>query len=243
METFYGEDLAHVHHAGFGGFATGAAPGLLAMLRSAGIPGGLVVDLGCGSGLWARALLDAGYSVLGVDRSPAMIRAARAVAPGARFVEASLHGVEIPPCAAVTGIGEGLGYLGAEDPRDTLPGLFARVHGALDPGGLLVFDVVLRSAARPVRYRSVREGEGWRVETEVEEDPGASLLTRRIATMRSVDGDERRGGETHRVRTFARAELERMLRDAGFTVRVHRRYGGMPLAPGRLAFRARRPPR
>jgi predicted TPR repeat methyltransferase len=28
-----------------------------------------VIDLGCGSGLWARGFVDAGYRVLGIDIS------------------------------------------------------------------------------------------------------------------------------------------------------------------------------
>ena len=109
--SLYQEDLAYIHHAGFSGLATGAAPGLLALFRKAGITVGLVVDLGCGSGLWARDLLAAGYDVLGVDSSPAMIELAREVAPGATFEVASLHDVEIPPCSAVTSLGESIGYL------------------------------------------------------------------------------------------------------------------------------------
>lgn len=243
MDGFYGDDLAHVHHAGFGGFARAAAPGVLAMLRAAGIGRGLVVDLGCGSGIWARALTDAGYDVLGVDVSPAMIGIARRVAPDARFASASLHQVPIPDCAAVTILGEGLGYTVAGDPRDAIDGLFARIHHALAPGGLLVFDVVLRADGAPMHTRSVREGDGWRVESSVDESLADSLLARRIRTTRWIDGEPRVTDELHRVRTFTRRELEDALRGAGFTVRAHRRYGAMPLAPQRMAFRARKPPR
>lgn len=63
----YGPDVAHVHDTGHGDFARDAAPGVLALLREAGIHDGLVVDLGCGSGIWAAALTEAGYDVVGVD--------------------------------------------------------------------------------------------------------------------------------------------------------------------------------
>ncbi|HEY1905667.1 MAG TPA: methyltransferase domain-containing protein [Myxococcaceae bacterium] len=42
-------------------------------------------DVGCASGLPARTLLKAGFDVVGVDASPAMIALARVHAPGARF--------------------------------------------------------------------------------------------------------------------------------------------------------------
>ena len=73
----YQNDLAYIHDTGFGGFARGSAPGLLSLFRQSGITEGVVVDLGCGSGLWARALADSGYEVIGVDISPAMIELAR----------------------------------------------------------------------------------------------------------------------------------------------------------------------
>jgi 2-polyprenyl-3-methyl-5-hydroxy-6-metoxy-1,4-benzoquinol methylase len=36
-----------------------------------------VLELGCGSGRLAQALVDAGYAVLGMDASPAMVDLAR----------------------------------------------------------------------------------------------------------------------------------------------------------------------
>ena len=59
----YREDLAYVHGVGFDWFARGAAPGVLDILRGGGITDGLVVDLGCGSGIWVRELVRAGYEV------------------------------------------------------------------------------------------------------------------------------------------------------------------------------------
>jgi trans-aconitate 2-methyltransferase len=82
-EPFYAADLAYVHDAGFGDFARGAAPFLLERLQEAGLDGGLVVDLGCGSGVWAAELLDAGYDVLGIDVSQAMIALAHRAVPRA----------------------------------------------------------------------------------------------------------------------------------------------------------------
>lgn len=45
-----------------------------------------IVDLGCGTGTLAELLVDAGYSVDGLDFSPAMIERARAKVPDARFI-------------------------------------------------------------------------------------------------------------------------------------------------------------
>ena len=47
---FYAADLAFVHDRGFGELAAAAAGELVSRMRLAGASGGLVVDLGCGSG-------------------------------------------------------------------------------------------------------------------------------------------------------------------------------------------------
>lgn len=241
----YKDDLSYIHHVGFGGLAGGAAPGLIGLLREAGIREGLVVDLGCGSGLWARELTGAGYEALGIDSSAAMIELARSVAPRARFVQGSLFDAGLPRCDAVTALGEPFSYI--PDGMDTPPplaDLFARVAQALRPGGLFVFDLVVRSRRRPMTYRTWQEGEDWAVLVEVAEDLPASRLTREIVTFRRLMGEEtetwRRSHESHRVATYDRAGIERELRRAGFAVRASRKYGDYELPPRRLAFLARR---
>src|SRR5262245_5094280 len=107
----YQEDLSYIHDVGFNFHARGAAKGLLQIFRRHGITQGLVVDLGCGSGIWAAELIRAGHDVLGVDQSEAMIRLARTKAPRARFVPGSFLDVPLPQCHAVTSLGECLCYL------------------------------------------------------------------------------------------------------------------------------------
>ncbi len=98
----YQEDLAYIHDVGFNFHARGAAQALLQIFRRHGITQGLVVDLGCGSGIWAAELVSAGYNVLGVDQSESMIRLARKKAPRAKFIRLSYLDVPLPACEAVT---------------------------------------------------------------------------------------------------------------------------------------------
>ena len=237
--TIYQNDLAYIHHAGFGGFAAGAAPGLLHLLRRAALQRGTLVDLGCGSGIWARAAQDAGFEVVGVDSSPAMIRLARRVSPHSRFHCASFCDWPLPTCDVVTAIGEGLNYLPAGGGRRPgLGRLFESVSQALRPGGLLVFDVLMWDN-RPMNYRTWREGEGWAVGIEVSEQRARRRLERRIVTFREAGGRYRRAEEIHRLHLFTRAEIGRALRRASFAFRITRGYGKLRLAPRRLAFVAR----
>jgi SAM-dependent methyltransferase len=239
----YGADLAFIHHAGFGGFARDAGRGLLARLRAAGIRDGLVVDLGCGSGIWARTLLDHGYSVLGVDASRDMLALARRNAAGARWVCASAYEVELPTCDAVTSMGEVLGYLphGAAKASSMRP-LFREVFRALRPGGLFAFDLLALGRAK-LDHRSWREGTDWAILHETRELAARRLLERRIVTFRRSGMAWRRSDELHRVRVADPAAVLRDLRAAGFRVSTSRRYGTHPLLPRRLAFLARKPGR
>src|SRR5262245_16914733 len=111
MNKAYASDLAYIHDVGHGHFARQAAPALLKLLQQHAITSGTVVDLGCGSGIWAEALVKAGYNVLGIDISAAMIDIARQRVPKAQFQVGSYLKAELPPCVAVTSIGECLNYL------------------------------------------------------------------------------------------------------------------------------------
>jgi SAM-dependent methyltransferase len=235
----YAEDLAYIQHAGYAGFARRAAPGLLAALRHAGVRDGLVVDLGCGAGVWLRELLRAGYAGLGIDASRALLRFARRQAPHARLRHGSVYEVALPRCDAVTAIGEVLSYVPAGGRAPDLGRLFRRVAAALRPGGLFVFDAIV--AGRPLPPRGFTCGPDWAVLVEAREDQRRRRLVREITTFRRRAGGWRRRHERHEQRVAARADIEAALREAGFSVRASRRYGSFELMPRRLAFRARRP--
>ena len=109
---YYRPDLARVHHEGFAFHADGAAPGIVELLEPVRERGGLVVELGCGSGLLTRHLVDAGLRVIATDASPAMLDLARTVAPGAAAIERlTLPDDPIPECDAVVSVGHALNYL------------------------------------------------------------------------------------------------------------------------------------
>lgn len=239
----YGADLTYIHDVGCGGFAAAAAPALGDMLRAAGIRDGLVVDLGCGTGILARALTERGYDVLGIDISAHMIERARSVAPRARFICASLRNAALPPCRAVLAIGESLSYLSVRGrrPPDLQP-LFARVGRALLPGGLFVFDLIVAGCPL-MSYRTWHSGPDWAVLADVSESAPARVVTRRITAFRGRAGGYCRTDECHAVGVYDREDVVRLLEAAGLSASVRRRYGRAALLPRRLAFVARRPRR
>src|SRR5437016_5137689 len=106
----FDEDLAYIHDVGYDFHAKGLAPALLRLFETTGLAGSTVVDLGCGSGIWAAYLEAAGFHAVGVDLSPAMIALARRRAPAAEFHVASLVDFSIPSCRAITALGEVVCY-------------------------------------------------------------------------------------------------------------------------------------
>ncbi len=239
----YREDLAHIHDVGFGDFARQAAPALLDILSEGKITSGLVVDLGCGSGLWALALHRAGYDVLGVDISPAMINIARKRVPGGDFRTGSFFGIEMPPCAAVTSLGECFNYMfDSEVGRHELTRLFSRVYEAISPNGLFIFDLLEPRCLSGARTRqSQAEGDGWTVLVHAEEDQKRRILTRRITSFRKDGELYRRQEETHHLRLYPRSQIASDLRRVGFRVRVVRGYGSVRFRPAHVGFLARKP--
>ena len=241
MTEWYGRDLAFIHDAGFSDYALGSAPGLLEILKRSNLSERLVVDLGCGSGLWARELVDAGFSVLGIDISGDMIELSRQRVPEAEFRVGSLFDAGIPRCGAVTAIGEVLNYL--FDPENDAQGLvplFRRVYEALIPGGVFVFDVAgPGQIPRGDTVRGFTEGEGWIVLVEKREQE--RTLTRRISTFRKTGELYRRTDEVHRQRLYDPSEVEEGLRHTGFRVRMTHDYGGYRLPESHTAFIAHKP--
>ncbi len=235
QEPFYGADLARVHDEGFDFWVRAATPALLARLRANGIEDGLVVELGCGSGISSAALLGAGYDVLGVAVSEARLEIARERAPAGRFVHGSAHDVALPRgAAAVTAVGEVVNYGG---PASLAP-LLRRVHDALAPGGLLAFDAAAPGREPDGRRAASYEGDGWTVAFENVEDRERRTLTRRI----EVERCGRRGAEVHELRLYEPDDVLAWLAQAGFED-VERRdaYGDeTQLVPGQPVYLATR---
>jgi SAM-dependent methyltransferase len=162
------------------------------------------------------------------------------VAPQANVQIASIYQAPLPRCDALTALGEVLGYLPDVKRVPSFATFFRRAARALRPGGLFVFDLIVRDVRHPLHTRNFRTGPDWAVLAKSHEDPRRGRLTREITTFRRVGSRYRRGREVHRVRVPAQGEILRALRDAGFRVRTGRHYGRFPLAPHRVAFFARK---
>jgi SAM-dependent methyltransferase len=237
--TIYQTDLAWIHHVGFGDFARSAGPEVLKLLRRGGLKRGTLVDLGCGSGIFAALAERAGFRVVGVDQSAAMLALAKRESPKSHFIQSSLDNFPLPPCDIVTALGEPFNY-GPNRRLTDLRRVFVRIARALRPGGMFLFDLILHEG-KPMNYRSWRSGDGWTILWEASEDGKRRNLTRHNITFRTVRSRIRRGEEHHTVHLFKRTEVELALRAAGFKFVVSPKYGVWSLPPRRLAFIATKP--
>ncbi len=232
----YRSDLAYIHDKGFSDLARNVAPELIRLLRGHGVRSGDIVEAGCGSGILARQLTDAGYRVIGIDASPAMIRLARAHAPAARFRVASVASASIPRCDAVIAVGEVISYLPS---RRAVERFFAHVHDALPPAGLFLFDFI-ESAARRTYAPKSRAGDDWAIVAQADVSGDGRILTRRLTMFRKVDGAYRKSRETHRVRIYPRDDIRAALERAGFACTMRRSFGRHRLMAGDVAVFASR---
>lgn len=242
MKEWYKEDLAYIHDVGHGDYAIKSAPGILEFLAQNNIREGLVVDLGCGSGLSALELTKAHYQVLGVDISESLIAIARTRVPSAEFQVESLFKIDIPSCNAVISIGECLNYLFDRDNNfQILIQLFERVYNALISGGVFIFDIAEPGQViEGKRVKSFTEGKDWVVLIEKEEDREKSVLSRRLVTFRKVGEYYRRDDELHYLRLYKAADIAEKLKQVGFTVESMSSYGDYNLPHTHVAFVARK---
>ena len=160
-EPYYRDDLALVHHRGFGFHADACAPGILALLAPVLDRGGLVLELGCGSGLLTRHLVEAGHRVVATDASPAMLELARDVAPGAEAIRPLvLPDDPLPDCDAVVSVGHVLSYLSDEA---AVEAALVAAAAALRPRGVFAIDLcdLLAMARQCVGPRRTRPKPGW----------------------------------------------------------------------------------
>jgi SAM-dependent methyltransferase len=239
----YGTDLAYIHDAGFGHFARAAAPVLLVALNRAKLNHGLVVDLGCGSGILSKFVVEAGYQVLGIEISEAMIALAQTRVPDGQFRTESLLTAQIPSCVAVTAVGECLNYLfDSSHSRSKLKALFRRIHDALAPGGFFLGDVAGPGRVpRGSVQRNFSEGEDWAVLVASREDRRRRVLVREITSFRRVGELYRREHEIHHLRMLPQSEVGGDLQQAGLRLHVLKGYGSLRFGPGHWGFLARKP--
>lgn len=122
---------------------------------------GNLLDLGCGAGEpFAKAFLDRGWSVTGVDFSARMLELAARYVPGMTRVHGDMHEVAFPAASfdAVCAV-----YSLFHVPHALHPDLFCRVRSWLRPGGRFLFTYATRAYTGHERFDGTKEFLGQRL--------------------------------------------------------------------------------
>lgn len=203
--------------------------------------GGLVLELGCGSGALTRHLVEAGHRVLATDGSPAMVELARASAPGADEVRLLvLPDDPLPPADAVVSVGHVLSYLPDEP---SLLRALAAAAAVVRPGGVLALDLCdLRwGRARRESPPYARIEDDWAIVTTFDV-PSPDRFVRHITVfLRNEDGTWRRDDERHENVLVDTSRLPGILAEHGLRAALAPGFGDERLPDGLVALVARRP--
>lgn len=233
--SYYRADLARVHHLGFGFHADACAAGILALLEPVRARRGLVLELGCGSGLLTRHLVEAGHRVVATDASPAMLELARQHVPDAEDIHRlTLPEDPLPDADAVVSVGHALNYLADEAAVDRA---FAAIGAALKPGGILALDLCDRDWASTRRNLepAVHVQDDWVLIVRFSL-PEPDRFVREITTfVRCEQGLWRRDDERHDNVLVDTARIAELLARHGVDARVHPAFGSERLPAGLVA--------
>jgi SAM-dependent methyltransferase len=188
-----------------------------------------ILDLPCGQGRHAIELARRGYEVTGVDLSPYMLGVARerAAVSGVRVrwlvgdMREALPGETFD---LVLNLFTSFGYFDheADDGR-----VVRAAASMLEPGGRFLLEVINGQRI----MANFQEREWFTVgQTAVMERRSLDVTTRRMVverTVSSANGDEI---SVHAVRLYRGADVERLLREAGFRgIELYGDWGGAPL--------------
>jgi SAM-dependent methyltransferase len=230
--SYYRDDLARIHHLGFGFHADRCAPGILAALAPVRDRNGLVVELGCGGGHLTRHLLDAGHRVIATDASLSMLAIAQGNANDAESIQQLiLPGDPVPEADAIVAIGHVLNYL--EDESAIKDALIV-VARALRPGGILAIDM------QDLRWGSeynnapnqARVADDWALISEFSVPEPARFVRRHISFLRTEDDTWRRDEEVHRNVLMDTRAVPAFLAEHGILAHIGGSFGEEALPRG-----------
>lgn len=235
MNNFYEDDLAYVHDTGFCDLARHAGQMILENLNNDTYRGCKVVDLGCGSGVIAKILDDAGYKVFGVDISPSFIKLCKKRVPNGDFITYSFYDAQLPTSKCVISTSECFNYVSPES--DDLMMLFKKVYNALDSDGLFIFDILINDdqlSSSDANY--ILDHEDWSMFVRVIKDFEKNLLTRDVTLFRKINDGYRKSKETHKAKILHLDRITDQLREVGFEVKLFNSYGELKFEPGQIGL-------
>jgi SAM-dependent methyltransferase len=177
-----------------------------------------LLDVGCGTGSHARALIDAGFTVDGVDIEPAFVELARAKCPEGTFYVGDMTALNLPRrYDVITCLFSAIGYVESET---ALRLAIAEMSRHLNRGGVLVLDPWFEPGQLTHGWINILVGTGVDVTvcrmSRTLVDGTTSRLEFEYLIGRPSGIERRR--ETHTLRLFTQSQMEAAFAAAGLSV-------------------------
>jgi SAM-dependent methyltransferase len=203
--------------------------------------GGRILDLCCGAGQIAGGLAERGYRVIGVDGSEAMLRFARANAPGVEFLRADARDFHLPDkFHAVISAFDSLNHVME---LEELKMVFRNVYAAMEDVGLFLFDLNLEDESEMLgNSLDVVEDDHVCV-VRASYKPEEMLKRYDVTMFRLEDASWRRSDLTLFQRYYVPEDVIAALVECGFSrVKTYdaRREFGFTISDGRMFYLARK---
>ncbi|TAH19865.1 MAG: class I SAM-dependent methyltransferase [Cytophagales bacterium] len=234
MESFYRQHLSYIHDRYYGNIARNAAQEILKNLISSGYK--KVIDLGCGSGILASILSQAGLEVIGVDISFDILEIAKRKSPNSIFIQKSLFEYSFEFSDIICAIGEPFNYLFDETSNNSeLAKLIHKIYDNLNPDGFFLFDV-LSDDVDADRNMKIIENDDYTMFLDIEVNAEKSILTRKMTYFVRNKSCYEKDSETHKQILFKLGKVEEILAETGFKYVKLNGYDGHPFRKGHYGF-------
>jgi SAM-dependent methyltransferase len=226
-KPYYEPDLAMVHHLGYGFHADMCAPGVLALLEP--YKGGTVLEIGCGSGLLTRYLVDAGHKVIATDASDAMLAIASDYAARAMdFHRLALPDDPIPEVDAIVSIGHPISYL---DTEEEIWRALTNIGKAARFFAIDICDLEWGSFRKDQSIHA-RAADDWAIITRFSQPPPNKYVREMTTFLRNDDDSWRRSDERHDNVLVDTSRIPTLLEPHGATATVETSFGSEELPVG-----------
>ena len=217
---------------------------LIGSLKEYGIEEGIVLELGCGTGVMTELLAESGYDMIGVDNSEEMLGEAmeKRAESGHEilYLEQDMREFELyGTVRAVVSVCDSLNYITEEE---ELEHVFALVNNYLDPQGIFLFDMnTVYKYQTMIGNTTIAENrdEGsfiW--ENSYDEETGINTYELALFIPRE-DGLYEKDEEVHYQRAYSLEKIKELIGKAGMELLAV--YDAYTLEPpkedsGRLTF-------
>ena len=193
---------------------------LVGLLQEFGVKDGLVLELGCGTGIMTELLAENGYDMIGVDSSEEMLAEAlekrEKSGHDILYLQQDMREFELfGTVRAVVSVCDSINYILEEK---ELVQVFSLVNNYLDPEGVFIFDMKTEHFYRDLAGDAVygQNGEDVSLIWENCYYPEDRINEYSLAMfLREEDGRYRKEEEVHYQRAYTVEEVRRSMEAAG----------------------------